>query len=264
LIGSYFSEEVAVGGFHAKAGWLIFCGLALGLIVLSRRLHFFSRQPTRVDLANPTAAYLLPFLTLLALAFTTGLFTRHIDLLYAVRIGGAVLVLFAFRHYYADIRFTGARAAFGLSVLLGLVAFAVFVAVAPRPEAADVAGWQAQWAALPAWGKVAWMTVRVLGSVIVIPIAEELAFRGYLMRRLVSADFETVPVGQRSWLALAVSSLAFGAVHGGWVGGTAAGLLFGLCSWFGGSLVHPILAHVVANAAVAVFVLVFGGWWIWM
>ena len=57
-------------------------------------------------------------------------------------------------------------------------------------------------------------------------IAEELAFRGFLLRRLVAEDFEAVPSGRFTWPALLLSSVAFGALHGSrWIAGTLAGLL---------------------------------------
>jgi membrane protease YdiL (CAAX protease family) len=43
--------------------------------------------------------------------------------------------------------------------------------------------------------KSTWITLRVLGAVVTVPLAEELAFRGFLMRRMVSRDFESVPFG---------------------------------------------------------------------
>ena len=45
-------------------------------------------------------------------------------------------------------------------------------------------------AEIPAGLAAAWLLVRVLGSVVTVPIAEELAFRGYLLRRLISANFD--------------------------------------------------------------------------
>jgi len=45
---------------------------------------------------------------------------------------------------------------------------------------------------------------------VTMPIAEELAFRGLLYRRLVSADFESVALHRFFWPALLASSAIFG------------------------------------------------------
>ena len=38
----------------------------------------------------------------------------------------------------------------------------------------------------------AWLGFRVLAFLLIAPVAEELAFRGFLIRRLVSSDFEAL------------------------------------------------------------------------
>src|SRR5208337_3503505 len=40
--------------------------------------------------------------------------------------------------------------------------------------------------------RVAWILFRVIGAVVTVPVAEEPAFRGYLLHRLASADFASV------------------------------------------------------------------------
>ena len=66
----------------------------------------------------------------------------------------------------------------------------------------------------------------MLGSVITVPIAEELAFRGYLLRRLLSAHFDDLSTLRFTWLSFVVSSVLFGALHGRWLAGTVAGMCY--------------------------------------
>ena len=70
-----------------------------------------------------------------------------------------------------------------------------------------------------------WIIGRVLGSVLVVPIVEELAFRGFLLRRIIGSDFDRVSYEQWSWLAVLGSSLLFAAFHQQWIGGFVAGVL---------------------------------------
>jgi membrane protease YdiL (CAAX protease family) len=58
----------------------------------------------------------------------------------------------------------------------------------------------------------------VFGAVVVIPICEELAFRGWLLRWLIARDFTRVSMKAWTPLALVGSSLAFGALHHRWIG----------------------------------------------
>jgi CAAX prenyl protease-like protein len=92
---------------------------------------------------------------------------------------------------------------------------------------------------------------------------EELAFRGFLLRWLVSPEFERVPARAWTWSAVLVSSLAFGVLHGHWILGTFAGIVFAFVLLARGRLSDAILAHALTNAGIAVAVLAFGRWDLW-
>jgi exosortase E/protease (VPEID-CTERM system) len=260
LVGTFVSEEIAAGGFHAKAGWIFFCAVALSLVLVVQRAGFFAREPDDSGLDGPAAAYLLPFLVLVATSLLTGLVTSHLDLLYGARVLTVVPVLVALRRSYGDLAWSWSwTAASG-----GIAAAVAFVALAPAPPPLALEGWQQEWGRLPAWGRLAWLAARIVGSVLVVPVAEELAFRGFLLRRVVDRDFTSVPPGRFSPLALIVSSAAFGAIHSGWRGGTVAGLVYGIVQVRGNSVGHAVLAHAVSNAAVALWVVAFDRWWLWV
>ena len=109
-----------------------------------------------------------------------------------------------------------------------------------------------------------WVILRLIGGVVTVPIAEELAFRGFGLRRLISSDFESVPWKSFTWTSLLISSLLFGAMHGErWLAGTAAGILYALAMRWRGRLGDAILAHAVTNGLLAVWVLAFGRWELW-
>jgi CAAX prenyl protease-like protein len=117
---------------------------------------------------------------------------------------------------------------------------------------------------LPATWATAWLCCRVVGSVITVPIAEELAFRGFLIRRLVSADFEKVPATRFSWFAFLLSSAAFGILHQDrWLAGVIAGMLYALALYRRGELADAIVAHATTNALIAGYVLATGSWGLW-
>jgi hypothetical protein len=97
--------------------------------------------------------------------------------------------------------------------------------------------------------------VRLAGTCLLVPVVEELAFRGFLLRWLVSPEFERIPPRAWTWWAVLLSSLGFGALHSHWILGTLAGLAFALARLRRGRLGDAILAHALANAGIAVAVL---------
>ena len=43
-IGTWFSADIAAGGFHSQAGWIAFNAVGLGLVLLARGSRFFRRD----------------------------------------------------------------------------------------------------------------------------------------------------------------------------------------------------------------------------
>ena len=92
---------------------------------------------------------------------------------------------------------------------------------------------------------------------------EELAFRGFLLRRVIASDFTKVPYDRWHWPAVLISSLAFAAVDQQWIGGFVAGLLYAYAQKRRGLLSDAITAHAVTNALIAIQVLFAGHWSLW-
>jgi CAAX prenyl protease-like protein len=96
---------------------------------------------------------------------------------------------------------------------------------------------------------VLWLAIRVATAILLVPVTEELAFRGFLARRLSSRSFDTLWPRQITWPAILVSSLAFGLLHHRPVAGTLAGLCYALVFRRRGAISDAIVAHAVTNAA---------------
>ncbi len=118
-------------------------------------------------------------------------------------------------------------------------------------------------AAWPRYAAIGWIAFRVLGSVVTVPIAEELAFRGFLIRRLIDSDFESVPAGKLTPYSLVISSVLFGLLHGRWTAGIVAGGAYALVYRRRGKIGDAVLAHAVSNALIAAQVLLMGDWRLW-
>lgn len=261
-LGSWVSSPIAEGGFHSQAGWMAFCGVALGLVYLLHRLPFFNGEeavPDAAQVGDPTAAYLAPMLVLVATAMSTTAFSNGFDPLYPARVLTVVGVLWIFRRYYRGASWSCSWHA----VATGIVAFAIWMALEPSASAAESASkLRSNLASLPTIWAGVWLVSRFIGFVLTVPIAEEMAFRGYLARLLVSEDFAKLPARCLTWLSLVVSSVLFGALHRErWVAGTAAGLLYAFALDRRGRLSDAILAHATTNGLIAAYVLVTGSWY---
>mgnify|MGYP001822654065 FL=1 len=268
LVGHYWSPDIAIGGFHSKAGWLVFCGVALGVTWLTQRSTWFARRPTelRGRIVNPSGPFLLPLLAVVGTALVTGLFIDEFDYFYPLRVIAALLVIAWYREDYA----AGLREHLGARRLISWDAIAIGVAVYAiwiGASALSDSGWAEprpeELSQVEAPIAVVWVVFRAMGSVITIPIVEELAFRGFLLRRLVGSDFTRVPYDKWHWPAVLISSLAFAAAHQQWIGGFAAGLLYAYAQKRRGLLSDAIIAHGTTNALITMQVLVGGHWGLW-
>jgi exosortase E/protease (VPEID-CTERM system) len=262
-IGSWLSPEVAVGGFHSAAGALLFSAIALGMVYAAERSSFLSVTDSRKRevMVSPTAAHLVPLLAVVGTAMVTGALTADgFDALYPLRVVAAGAALWLYRQHYRELRWTWSWFAVGT----GLAMFGAWVLLgrgASGGEAAD--GFERALVALPPSWAAVWLGWRILGAVVTVPLAEELAFRGYLLRRLVAHDFQAVSARRFSWVGLLVSSLAFGALHGRLLAGTLAGMCYALAYRRRGELADAVVAHAATNAALAVWVMTVGSWSDW-
>jgi exosortase E/protease (VPEID-CTERM system) len=262
-VGVWVSPTVALDGFHSNAGWLAFNLVGLGMIAASRRLRWFAAtdpSPVVIGGSNPDAAFLAPAVATLATAMITGAFSRGFDGLYPLRVIVAAVVLWACRRTYICLRLTWSWQA----VAIGIGAFALWLALEPAPSgSATESRLPDGLAGLPMGLGAAWVIFRVIGSVITVPLAEELAFRGYLTRRLIAADFLKVPLGLFTWSSFLASSFLFGILHGRWLAGTLAGMLYAVALYRRRELSDAVLAHATTNALISADVLMTGSWTLW-
>jgi hypothetical protein len=109
------------------------------------------------------------------------------------------------------------------------------------------------------------LALRTLRAAIVVPIAEELFWRGWLMRWMIHPDFRRVPLGTYQATAFWVVALLFASEHGPyWDVGLAAGILLNFWIIRTKSLGDVILAHAIANLCLSGYVIVAGKWEYWL
>jgi exosortase E/protease (VPEID-CTERM system) len=283
LIGNAGYERVAVVGFHSQAGWIAFNLAAFGIAILAHTNPWLSRaaaerRTRRAQLAptsepseaahpqgapraadsNPTAAYLMPLLAILAAGMIARSLSGDFELWYPLRLAAACAALWIYRRAYTNL-------AFGFSwrgPVTGALVFAVWMASAAwlGTSADEPVGLTALSPGL----RGAWIGCRLIAAVVTVPLAEELAYRGYLLRRITAVHFENTSFSAARWPALAVSAIAFGAVHGRfWIAGIVAGLAYGAVAMRTNKLGESVAAHATTNALIAAQVLLFRHWWLW-
>ena len=271
FIGNAGYGEIAMVGFHSQAGWIAFTTVAFGFSMATRRLRCVRKLPdpaadgTEQPLAEgsgespATGAYLVPFLAILGAGFLSKSASGHFEWLYPLRFLACVIALwFSWPELKKlDWRFSWVAPVAGAAVFAVWVIPSLFA-----PSSAASLG--ASLAELSPMARCTWIAFRVAAAVVTVPIAEELAFRGYLARRLVNREFGSVPFSAVTLLSIGLSSVAFGLMHGQhWMVGIVAGLVYaGMMRWKG-RLSDAIVAHATSNLLLAVWVLSRGDWAQW-
>lgn len=257
-VGTSISPDIAAKGFHSQAGWIAFTAIALGLIALSHRLGLVMTGPPvpyekRITQAP---ALLVPFIALLVASMISAAFSSGFDALYPLGVVATFAALWRYRRQYRAYEFAVSPVAVGIGASVFGLWMLLTGAPAPGPGKSLPE--------MPAMLAALWVAARAFGSVITVPIAEELAFRGYLLRKLVAGDFEQVSPRRFTVFSFAASSILFGLMHQSVVAGTLAGAGFALAVYWRGRLWDAVVAHMTANALIAVAVLGFGRWDLWL
>ncbi len=213
--------------------------------------------------------FVVPFVVLVALIPASGFLGLPMRLELLVRLALPALAL---AYYWRRLPSFRVQRPIG-SVLVGLAVFVVWVA----PDLL-IPGWREHWLLQnPLFGRLGVsmppeslgspldLLLRVLRATTVVALAEEIFWRGWLMRWLVRDDFRTVPLGFYQAKAFWLTAIFFGLEHGPyWEVGLAAGLIYNWWAIRCRSLGDLILAHGLTNAALALFVILTRRWEYWM
>ena len=281
LIGNAGYGEVAMVGFHSQAGWIAFTSVAFAFSMATRKLPWVRRRyyivPSSDQNALPvtiflddeeaqtaespaTGAYLVPFLVILAASFLSKAASGHFEWLYPLRFLAAAIAIW---RYWPNLKSLDWRFSW-FAPIIGTLIFAIWLIPSFWAHNVETSQLGYDLATLSPWERTLWIAFRVAAAVFTVPIAEELAFRGYLARRLVNREFDTVPFSAVTILSIGLSSVAFGLMHGKqWIVGIVAGLAFaGVMKWKG-RLSDAIVAHATSNLLLAIWVLSRGDWSQW-
>lgn len=218
---------------------------------------------------NRSLAYVLPFLALVVVLGLGPCLPLRPEWLYPVR---TVIVLAVLLAVSRDvIRLTPSRSTW--SVLVGIGVFLIWIApdlIFPAYRQhwifhSAMLGAGAGLIPPAALRNPAFLIFRVGGSALLVPIVEELFWRAWMMRRLISPQFERVPLGAYAASSFWITAALFASEHGTyWDVGLAAGVAYNWWMVRTRSLADCILAHGVTNGCLAAYVLVAGQWQYWL
>lgn len=202
-------------------------------------------------------AYLVPFLAILAASLVSKAASGNFEWLYPLRFLAAAIAMWYYRRKLKQIDWR-----FGwIAPVTGMLVFFVWLIPSFRTSSPEASAVGQALAGLSPAARWSWVAFRIAAAVITVPIAEELAFRGYLARRLVNREFDSVPFSAVTILSIGVSSAAFGVMHGRqWIVGILAGVAYAAVMKWKGRLGDAIVAHATTNLLLGIWVLSRGDW----
>lgn len=203
------------------------------------------------------APHVLPFAVFAILTMAPGALDLPKGLLYALKTTLTGLCLaWMWKGFREEIQFSFSWTA----VLAGIVVFVLWVglddlyphlgqsAFNPYEEAGSVH---------------VLIAFRLIGAVLVVPLAEEVFWRSFALRFILRSDFRSVPLGRFSWYSFLLIAVLFGLEHHRWLAGILAGMVYAGLLYRSKNLFHPILSHAVTNLLLGVYVLYSQQWTLW-
>jgi CAAX prenyl protease-like protein len=112
-----------------------------------------------------------------------------------------------------------------------------------------------------------WTTVglRFLRLVVVVPLVEEIFWRGFLLRYSINENFERVPIGTFSWPSFLIVALVFGFSHSlaDWPAAVLTGAIYNAVAYRTKSLSSCVLTHAVTNLLLGLWIMKTKQWGFW-
>lgn len=222
----------------------------------------------RVPLMGPYMAYLL--LMLLVDIFPTKMYCLAI----AIHMAATFWIVWLLRHRFPPL----GKAHLVPAIVVGVIAAWLWVAGQHWLDGIEVAGYNlgnALWGGGKPYnphddfgdGFAFWAHVvcKISRAVLIVPIVEELFWRGFLLRAFISWDrFDEVPWGKFTWFAFLGTSLLSILQHpANWGVSIGCWLLFNALFFWKKSLTCMMIAHGITNLVLYIYVVRMGDWRFW-
>ena len=99
----------------------------------------------------------------------------------------------------------------------------------------------------------------------VVPLIEEIFWRGFVLRFLIDENFERVPVGAFSWFSFAAVTAGFAFSHSppDWVAALVAGAAYNAVAYRTKRLSSCVVAHALTNLLLGLWIVQTKQWGFW-
>ncbi|MFL6583038.1 MAG: CAAX prenyl protease-related protein [Chthoniobacterales bacterium] len=147
-----------------------------------------------------------------------------------------------------------------IAVFLVWISPQAFLGLSPRRIGFNPEPLQAQpaiyWASL---------MLRLLRLIVIVPLIEEIFWRGFLLRYLIDDRFWRVPLGAFSWLSFGVVTVAFALSHAtaDWPAALICGAAYNFIAYRTKSLTSCVVAHALTNALLGIWIMHTRQWGFW-
>ena len=271
-IGHFYSPKLALEGFHIVGGWINLLFVFIISLTCLNSFNFFYRhqKPQSISTERRELPFLMPLILLISVGLFSKIFVVDFDWLYPIPVSMSAFAIFHFRKRFQPF---AERSSF-FACLIGIIVFYIWVYLIPNNENQNRIFIQGIQSAPLIIGLI-WIVFRITGAVIIVPIAEELAFRGFLFPYLES-QFKNLLASKtffsfslqyiRSisiFLSLILSSIMFGILHSDMLAGSLAGLGFGAAYLYRRKVIDAITSHAITNGLLAIHVIYYGDWSYW-
>jgi len=105
--------------------------------------------------------------------------------------------------------------------------------------------------------------VRIIGSSLVVPPLEEIFFRSFLYRFLITPNFLEIPLNRLQWRAFLITGIIFGLGHYEWLPGILCAFAYQGLVIKKNRLGDAITAHAITNFLLAVWILAHRAHYFW-
>lgn len=110
------------------------------------------------------------------------------------------------------------------------------------------------------WGFIA---VRMAGLALLVPLVEEIFWRGFLLRWVISPDWQDQEIGIFTFKSFAWITVLFTVAHPEWIAAAVYCTLLNLLLYWRRDLWNCIVAHATSNALLGVYVIYTKTWELW-
>jgi len=238
-------------------------------------MHMPETRRTQLDW-KASLPYVAPFL--IFMAFTAGIEPRAgawYPLIYGVKVVAVLAALIFFWRKFEELRARPSLGAVTLGFGVGVLVFAEWAFVeTPRGDATH-----GLIPPLPLMGaregynpfdkiesgaaRLAFISVRMFGLALLVPLMEELLWRSWLIRIIVKEDFKRVPMGTFTRASCLISAGMFALVHPEWLSAFITGLAYNFVLYRTKNLWACVIAHATTNLALGIYVLTTRTWNLW-